>query len=88
MKLKIGAKILHLVATLKLSQARHPRMFLSGVQPEISPGFPLQPEADPAEDLWRKKHGGMTDFRKRKSMQQLREFNRVEFPHAEVTAEL
>ncbi len=26
-----------------------------------SPGFPLQPEADPSEALWRKKHAGMTD---------------------------
>jgi hypothetical protein len=27
-----------------------------------SPGFPLQPEADPSEALWRKKHAGMTDL--------------------------
>jgi hypothetical protein len=25
-------------------------------------GFPLQPEADPSEALWRKKHAGMMDF--------------------------
>ena len=25
-------------------------------------GFPLQPEADPSEALWRKKHAGMTDL--------------------------
>ena len=35
-----------------------------GLQPDPPSGFPLQPEADPSEALWRKKHAGMTDFRK------------------------
>jgi hypothetical protein len=30
----------------------------------ISPGFPLQPKADPSEALWRKKHAGMTISKK------------------------
>src|SRR5262245_38608178 len=28
----------------------------------IFPRFPLQPEADPSEALWRKMHAGMTDL--------------------------
>jgi hypothetical protein len=44
-------------------EASPPNVFIGGPA-GISPGFPLQPKADPSEALWRKKHAGMTDFEK------------------------
>ena len=42
-------------------KASPPNVFIGGPVPN-APGFPLQPEADPSEAQWRKKHAGMTDF--------------------------
>src|SRR5262249_60733992 len=48
---------------IKFLQTPPPPKFFNGVlSPPPPPVFPLQPEADPSEALWRKRHARMTDF--------------------------
>ena len=64
-----SAKTNHATASCGSSQVSPPNVLIGGPaclcaprrQVRNWPGFPLQPEADPSEALWRKKHAGMTD---------------------------
>ena len=63
-KIKLPRRKLWDIKKIKsIPKSSPPNGFIGG--PARTPsGFPLQPEADPSEALWRKKHAGMTDFRK------------------------